>query len=121
MLRWVVIGGLGSLFLLGAKTLLIDRASDQLFWIVFAMALFPFYLFILPRTIILSTDGLTTCGWSYRRRFFPWSEVSRAGRVPGMKQVLIYSYDGLIVTHTRYHSGRAELVDPLRKNRVSVS
>jgi Zn-dependent protease with chaperone function len=120
-LRWVVIGGLGTMFLLGANALFTDRASDQLFGIIFSLAMFPVYLFILPRTIILSAEGLTSRGWFYRRRFSPWRTVSRAARAPGMRQILIYGDDGLIATHTRYHSGRDELVALLRRNRVSVS
>ncbi len=121
VLRWGVIGGLGAMFLLGVETLFSDRASNQIVGIVFALAALPIYLFILPRAIILSPEGLTRCGWFYRRRLFRWSEVIRAARVPGMRQVLIYSYDGLIVTHTRYHSGRDELVALLRRNRVPVN
>ncbi len=121
LLRWVVIGGFGWLFLLGLRTLATNEYTDQLFGVVFALAALPFYLFVLPRTISFSPLGLTWRGWFYRRRFVPWTDVTRAAKSPGMKQVLIYMNNGCVISHTRYHTGRRQLLKLLEKHRIAVT
>ena len=121
LLRWVVLYGFGVMFLLAIRTLFTDQASEQMFGIIFALAAFPLYLFLLPRTIVASPGGLGWRGWLYQRRSIPWNKVDRAANVSATSKILIYGEAGLVATHTRYHSGRSELIALLRKNRISIS
>jgi hypothetical protein len=121
LLRWIVLYGFGATFLLGLRTLFSDQASEQLFGILFALVAFPLYLFLLPRTIIVSPGGLDWRGWLYQRHSIPWKSIVRAASIPATKKILIYDDGGVVATHTRYHSGRSELIALLRKNQISIS
>lgn len=121
LLRWVVLYGFGAMFLLAVRTLFTDEASEQMFGIIFALAVFPLYLFLLPRTIVVSPGGLDWRGWFYKRHSIPWNKIERAANVPATRKILIYGDAGIVAAHTRYHSGRSELITLLRKNRISIS
>ena len=121
LLRGIVLYGFGAMFMLAVRTLFADQASQQMFGILFALIAFPLYLFLLPRTIIASPSGLDKRGWRYQRHSLPWKNIVRAASDNSNSTILIYADGGSIISHTRYHSGRAELISLLRKNRIPIN